>query len=182
MMPELIYRQHRIQEERRVSKSPLSILIVASLLIILLPQEIMAQEEKGGLSLRCTPSDHIRITAGSDKVLLLEVKNTGTKRIDDIVFSALKLEDWLIEFKPERIASLSSEESVIVDVTIKPPHKTAERTHQITLRADSITADRAISIRIWVESPKRMWLLIGGILAVVVVAVFVIIFLRFGRQ
>jgi uncharacterized membrane protein len=163
--------------------SCLAILLVASFLAVLLLQTAAAQEEKEDLSLRLVSrSNYAEITAGKTKVLLLEVKNTGNKAINDIELSALQPEGWIVDFEPGRIASLNPADSEVVKVTIETPPKAAKERHEILLRADSIAVHRAISVWMTIEAPEGTWLWVGGVLAAVVVAGFVLIFLRFGRE
>jgi len=143
----------------------------------------MAQKEKEALSLRLVSrSYHVQITAGKNKALLLEVKNTGNKTINDIELSALQPEGWIVDFEPDRIASLNPAETKVAQVTIETPPKSAKETHEIILRADSIAVHRALSVWMTVEAQEGMWLWVGGILATLVVAGFATIFLRFGRK
>ncbi len=161
----------------------LAVLLVGSVLAVLLPQTAMAQAEKEDLSLRLVShSNYAEITAGKTKVLLLEVKNTGITAVNDIELSALQPEGWIVDFEPDRIASLNPANSGVVKVTIQTPPKSAKERHEIILRADSIAVHRAISVWMTVEAAEGMWLWVGGILAVLVAAGFVVIFLRFGRE
>jgi uncharacterized membrane protein len=158
----------------------LAVLLVGSFLAVSLPQAAMAQED---LSLRLVShSNYAEITAGKTKVLLLEVKNTATKTINDIELSALQPEGWIVDFEPERIASLNPSNSEVVKVTIKTPPTSAKERHEIILRADSIAVHRAVSVWMTVEAPEGLWLWVGGILAALAAAGFVVIFMRFGRE
>ena len=159
----------------------LAVLLVGSL--GLFPQTAVAQRQQDSLSLRLLSNDYYtEITAGESKVLLLEVKNTGSNTVDDIELSAIPPESWTVDLEPARIASLNPEESLVVEVTVKTPATSERERREIILRADSAAVHRAISAWMTVEPPEGRWLWIGGILAVLVVAGFVIIFMRFGRD
>ena len=161
----------------------LAVLLVGSFLVVLLPQTAKAQEEKEDLSLRLVShSNYVQITAGKNKALLLEVKNTGNKAINDIKLSALQPEGWIVDFEPERIASLTAANSEVVEVTIQTLPESAKERYEIMLRADSIAVHRAISVWVTIEAQEGKWLWVGGILATLVVAGFVAIFVRFGRK
>jgi uncharacterized membrane protein len=161
----------------------LAVLLVGSFFAGLFPQTAMAQQEKEDLSLRLLSHNYYtEITAGKTKVLLLEVKNIGGKAIHNIELSALQPEGWMVDLEPDRIASLDPEDSIVVKVTVETSPKSAKDSYEIILRADSIAVHRAISAWMTVEAPEGMWLWVGGILAALVVAGFVVIFMRFGRE
>ena len=161
----------------------LAFLLVGSVLAGLLPQTALAQAGRQDLSLRwVSSSNYAEITAGETKVLLLEVKNSGTEAIREIELSALPPEGWVVGFEPDRISSLNPADSIVVKVTIDTPPKPAQERHEILLRADSVDVHRAISVWMTVEGREGMWLWVGGILAAVVIAGFVLIFIRFGRD
>ena len=70
----------------------------------------------------------------------------------------------------------------MVKVTIETPAQPARESHEVILRADSVDVHRAISVWMMVEGRQGTWLWVGGLLAVVVIAGFVLIFVRFGRD
>jgi uncharacterized membrane protein len=161
----------------------LAVLLAASLLADLFPQTALAQGEKDALFLRLLSRDtYTEITAGESKVLLLEVENIGNNVLQEIELSALSPEGWRVDLEPARITSLSPAESTVVQVSIQTSPKSEVERHEIILRADSATVHRAISAWVTIEPPEGRWLWVGGILAAVVVAGFVVIFMRFGRD
>jgi hypothetical protein len=70
----------------------------------------------------------------------------------------------------------------VVKVSIQTSPKSAKERYEIILRADSATVHRAISAWVTIEAPEGRWLWVGGILAALLVAAFVVIFVRFGRD
>jgi uncharacterized membrane protein len=161
----------------------LAVLLAASLTAGLIPQTALAQQQKVDLSLRFLANDYYtEITAGETRILLLEVKNTGSKAIDNIELSVLPPEGWTIGLEPDRIASLNPADSQVIKVTVQTPSKSAKERHEIILRADSTAVHRAISAWMTIEPPAGRWLWVGGILAALVAAGFVVIFWRFGRD
>jgi uncharacterized membrane protein len=161
----------------------LALLLLGSLRAGLLPQTALAQGGREDLSLRLVSrSNYDEITAGESKVLLLEVRNTGTQTLDEIELSALPPQGWRVEFEPDRIVSLNPENSIVVEVRIETPLEPAQERHEIILRADSADVHRAISVWMTVEGRKGTWLWVGVLLAAVAIAGFVVLFVRFGRD
>ena len=161
----------------------LAVLLVGSVLAAVLPRVALAQDGRQDLSLRLVSrSNYAEITAGESKVLLLEVENIGTVAIDEIELSALPPEGWRVEFEPDRIVSLKPENSIVVEVTIETPSQSTQGRHETILRADSATVHRAISVWMTVEPREGTWLWVGIVLAAVVIAGFIVLFIRFGRD
>jgi uncharacterized membrane protein len=161
----------------------LVVLLATGLTAGLFTQTAWAQQQKQDLTLRFLADDYYtEITAGETQVLLLEVRNIGSQAIRDIELSSLPPEGWTIDLEPDRIAALNPADSQVIEVTVQTPSRSGKERHEIVLRADSASVHRAISAWITVEPPAGRWLWVGGILAVVVVAGFVVIFVRFGRD
>jgi len=177
----------RFQKQSKVNPAGtiplLAVLLAAGLMAYLFPQTAMAQSQRDYLSLRLLSHDtYTEITAGETKVLLMEVENIGDNAIRDIELSALSPEGWRVDLEPARIPSLNPADSTVVKVSIQTSPKSAQERHEIILRADSATVHRAISAWVTIEAPEGRWLWVGGILAALVVAAFVVIFVRFGRD
>jgi len=163
--------------------SLLALLLLGSLWAGLLPQTALAQGGRSDLSMwLVSHSNYDEITAGESKVLLLEVKNTGTRAIQDVELSALQPEGWRVSFEPDRIVSLYPENSIVVEVRIETPPESTQSRHEIILRADTDAVHRAISVWMTVEARQGKWLWVGVVLAAVAIAGFVVLFIRFGRD
>ncbi|MFC2011409.1 NEW3 domain-containing protein [Chloroflexota bacterium] len=161
----------------------LFLVLIAGLTTILSPQPILAQEEKIGLSLSLVSGRYYtEVTAGENVTLFLEVRNTGNKTITNIRLSSIKTKGWVVTFKPGTIDYLSPENFQTLEVNIKPGDKTAEGNYKVTLVADASETRRVLDIWLTVEVPEGYWLWIGGIILLVVVAGFIIVYLRFGRE
>ena len=98
------------------------------------------------------------------------------------MLSSIKREGWVVDFKPGKIDYLGPGNFQTVDLNIRPPDRTDEGWYEVTLIAESDEIRKVLGIRTTVEAPKGYWLWIGGILLLVVVAGFIIVFLRFGRH
>ena len=154
------------------------------LMLILSPGTVLAQEEKIDLTLRLVNGGYYNeVEAGKDNIFFLEIRNIGNRAITNIRFSSVKPEGWIIDFKPGNIDYLGPGNFQTVDVNIKPPYKTTEKRYRgVTLIAESNEIRKVLGIQTTVEAPKGYWLWIGGIILLVVIAGFIVVFMRFGRQ
>jgi len=149
--------------------------------ILLVPQPTLAQERKIDLTMRLVSHwSHIEVTAGKDNTFFLEISNIGSKAITDIKLSSDKPEGWVIDFKPERIDSLSPGSLQTVDVNIKPPGNAARGEHEVNFTAKA-NEMRKVQ-KYWVTVKTALWLWVGVGATLVVVAAFVFIYMRFSRQ
>ncbi|MFC1967959.1 NEW3 domain-containing protein [Chloroflexota bacterium] len=168
-----------------VAKRVLCLSLLAAILVTLLglPGLLGAQEDKVDLSLRLLPEYYYReVIPGQDNTLFMEVRNNGNKEITNIKFGSDKPEGWLVEFRPGNINYLGAGSSQGVDVNVIPRHDTGRGEYSLALLAEANETRTATSTMLRVESGSGLWLWVGVGLAALVIAGFVIIFLRFGRQ
>ncbi len=159
------------------------LLCVMGLMLILSPSMVLAQEEKIGLTLRLVNGRYSNeVEPGKDNIFYLEIRNTGNRALTNIRFSSVKPEGWVIDFKPGNIDDLGPGNFQTVDVNIKPPDKTTEERYKVTLIAESNEIRKVLGIQTTVEAPEGYWLWIGGIVLLVVIAGFIVVLMRFGRQ
>jgi len=153
------------------------------LMLILPPGTVLAQGEKIDLILRLIPGDYYKkVTPGEENILYLEIRNAGSKPITNIRLSSDEPEGWVVEFKPMSVGYLGASSFQTVDVSIKPPSNAARGEYRINLIAEASGTRKIISTILRVETTTSIWLWIGAAVAAVVVAGFIIIYLRFGRQ
>jgi uncharacterized membrane protein len=158
-------------------------LSIVCLVTIMLPLPLMAQEVKVDLALTLIPDNYYtRVKAGQDNKSFLEIRNTGNKAVTNIRLSADIPEGWAIQFKPDKIDYLGYGGVQTVDVNIRPPGKTAEGEYRLNLIAEGSEIRKVSSILVTVRTPTAFWLWVGAIAGVIVIAAFIFIFLRFGRQ
>jgi uncharacterized membrane protein len=150
---------------------------------ILLPLQVFAQEGKADLTLTLFPSDYgNKVTPGKDNMLFLKIRNTGTKAITNIKLSAYKPEGWIIEFRPGEIRYLGYTSVQTVDANIKPGEKTKNEQYSVNFIVEATEIRKVKSIWVTVETRTSFWIWIGVILACIVIAGFVFIFLRSHKQ
>jgi len=157
-------------------------LLIVGLVTILLPRLTLAQEGKIDLVLRLVSGRfNNEVTAGKDNTFFLEIRNTGSRDITNIRLSSEKPEGWVIEFKPETIDYLAPGTLQTVDVNIKPDGKTAKGEYRVIFIAEANEIRKVESIWLRVESAS-FWPWVGAIVGAIVVAAFIIVYIRFGRQ
>ena len=157
----------------------LFLLLIGLVTVFSLPA--LAQGEKTDLTLRLVGNYYSEVKAGKDNNFFLEVRNTGTRAITNIRLSADKPEGWVVEFRPGAIDYLGANSVQTVDVNIKPAAKANKREYSLTLIAEANEIRRVESVWVRVASASY-WLWVGVIVAAIVVAGFVVIFIRLSRQ
>jgi uncharacterized membrane protein len=158
-------------------------LLLVGLTAILSPCAILAQAEKVDLTLRLVSDSYYnRITAGKDKTIFLEVGNTGNKGVTNIRLYADLPEGWTVEFRPGLIDYLGPGSFQAVDVILRPAGNAVEGEYTVALIADANETRRVTSIFVRVESASLFWVWVGAGVAALVIAGFIFIFIRFGRQ
>jgi len=159
------------------------LLCVMGLMLILSPGTVLAQEEKLDLILRLIPGDYYKeVTPGEENILYLEIHNAGNKPVTNIRLSSDEPEGWVVKFKPMSVDYLGASSFQTVDVNIKPPSNATRGEYRLNLIVEASETRKVISTFLRVETATSIWLWVGVAIAAVVVAGFIIIYLRFGRQ
>jgi uncharacterized membrane protein len=128
-----------------------------------------------------TPGYNNQITAARTNSMPVTLKNTGTGELSNIRLSAENPPGWAIDFNPAVISSLAPGSSIDVEVNIKPPASSARNYFQVVFNARANEAQAMTSIGIGVSGPSGTWAWVGGVIGFLVVAGFVIIFIRSNR-
>jgi len=144
---------------------------------------LFAQEDKVDLSLRLLPGYYYKeVVAGENTALFMEVRNNGNTAITDIRLTADKPEKWEVDIIPDSISYLSAGSSQTVDISVVPDQNSPNGEYTITLLAEATETRTAVSTTLRVKSDTSFWQWVGIGVAALVVAGFVIIYLRFGKQ
>jgi uncharacterized membrane protein len=150
---------------------------------VLWPCSMLAQPEKTGLILNVVPDGYYsRITAGQEKTIFLEVWNNGYTELTNIQLSADFPKGWAVEFSPGLIDNLTTGSSQTVDVLLRPAKDTEKGEYNVTLIADANGTHRVTSVYVRVESTSLFWVWVGAGIGALLVAGFILIFLRFSRE
>ncbi|NLK05758.1 MAG: alpha-galactosidase [Spirochaetales bacterium] len=120
--------------------------------------------------------------AGKEKVLDLEIKNTGTAAADHIELASYTPSNWTISYNPAVIESLAAGESTSVKATLKPSSEALNGDYSLTLKANSKNAGNVSEqFRITVRT-SSVW----GIVSIVIIALAAVLLVfaikKFGRR
>lgn len=177
----MVRRQAKSVTDARVVS--LVLLLVVGLMALSSSRSVLAQEEEIGLTLRLVPYRYRNeITVGEGNIFFLEIGNRRDKAITNLRLSSVAPEGWVIDFKSGEIDYLAPGNIQTVDVNIKPSVGTVKGDYKVTLIAESNESRRVLVIWTTVKTLGRVWLWVGGTLLFLVVAAFIIIYVRFGRH
>ena len=161
----------------------LLMLMVTVLLYLGSPAVLVAQEGKQDLSLRLLYDYYYKeVTRGKDNALFMEIRNYGTNEVTNIRFISNKPTGWSVEFNPESLDRLGAGSSHTVDIKVIPPGHTEKGEYNVTFIAEANETRTAASTMLRVEGGTSIWLWVGVGVGVLILAGFVVVFLRFGRQ
>ncbi len=123
-----------------------------------------------------------RAYAGKKTPLKLIVQNTGSAPAHNIELSASQPSGWTVEFEPQRIAEIQTDQEVEVTANIQPAEQAVAGDYIVTIRArpEGGTSESA-EFRITVLT-STLWGIVGVALIAVAVAVVGLAVMRFGRR
>ena len=121
------------------------------------------------------------IIAGREKMVELQLNNTGSTELIDIKLSQAAPVDWEVRFEPENISSLLPGESATAKAYIKASGKAIAGDYVVSLKAQTPEASDSADFRITVET-SALWGWIGVLIIALVVAGIYYLFRRYGRQ
>jgi uncharacterized membrane protein len=121
------------------------------------------------------------ITAGKEKRVELQVRNTGSADLTDIKLSASKPANWDVTFDPENITRLGSGESTYVYATIKADKKAIPGDYVTTLHSRTPEASSNASFRVTVKT-GMLWGWIGILVILIAMAGVFYLFRKYGRR
>jgi uncharacterized membrane protein len=131
-----------------------------------------------------TPTGNLatEATTGKENHFTINVVNSGTAAIDELVLFSSAPSSWVIAFSPAKIDYLAAGQTQQVDVVITPTRgKTINGDYLITFEADNGTNIASMDVRVTVETPSILgWL--AFIMVIVVIAGLVVLFVKLGRR
>jgi uncharacterized membrane protein len=157
-------------------------LLVVGLTAVLWPCSILAQAEKTDLTLNIVYDGFSNLKAGEERTMFLEVGNTGNRELTDIRLTADSPEGWTVEINPQVIDKVAPGSFQTVDIKLKPAGNAAKGDYNIAVIGQANETRRVTSIYLRVESSSLFWVWVGAGVAALLIAGFVIIFMRFGRE
>jgi uncharacterized membrane protein len=121
------------------------------------------------------------LTAGENKKIELDVKNTGSAELKDIKLSATSPVDWSVTFEPSQITRLNAGESVRVIASIKASSKAIVGDYMTRMEAKTPEATSTAEFRVSVKASLLAgWL--GILIIVIAVGSVVFLFRKYGRR
>jgi hypothetical protein len=149
-------------------------------------REALARSGAGFLRLTLIPrgTGQIDVTArslfaeiqvGQTAASTLTVRNTGTRRLDNIRLRADSPTGWKVTFTPAQIASLGLHEEITAQMAIQPPADVAVGDYEVRIKTECYAYDRRVPsedkvFRVSV-TPKSSSLLLGLLLGVLALGV-----------
>lgn len=121
------------------------------------------------------------ITPGGDKVIELEVKNTGTSSLKDISLSSNTPPEWNVEFEPANITSLEPGESATVKARVTASDNAIAGDYVVEMSAGSPEISSDASFRISVKT-SMLWGWVGVLMIGVVIAGMIFLVRKYGRR
>lgn len=159
------------------------LLMVVGLIIVALPGQILAQDNKVELTLRLLPGYYYsEVTPGESKTLYLEIENSGDKAITNIELFSDKPKGWTVDFEPEHIDYLAADSHQSIDVHVVAGTDTVKDDYTLTLIAEADQTRAVTSTVLRVENAFSPWRWIGLGVGVLVIVLFVVLYRRFGRE
>jgi len=121
------------------------------------------------------------ITAGKEKMIELQINNTGSSELEDIKLSHSAPVDWEVRFEPKIIESLLPGESAAVNAYIKSSDKAISGDYVVNIQAQTPEVSDSADFRITVKT-SALWGWVGVLIIALVGAGIYYLFRRFGRQ
>ncbi len=148
---------------------------------LLLPQNAAAQEKHALVMSFVNTGYQLELSAGRDNHYSLELRNFGREALTNIQLDADTIEGWSIEFSPDVVPSLGPGNVRLVDVYFHPTSTTQRRVQHLRIIATSGDYQMIQGYELRIKSaPVVLWVVIG--ILVVVVAAFILIFVKIGRK
>ena len=121
------------------------------------------------------------ITAGKEKMVELQLNNTGSAELIDIKLNQSAPVDWEVTFEPENVDSLLPGESATVKAHIKSSDKAIAGDYVVSLQVQTPEVSDSADFRITVKA-SALWGWIGVLIIALVGAGIYYLFRRYGRQ
>ena len=130
-----------------------------------------------------TPNGLLSVSTerGQKASVTLLVQNKGSAAQREIKFSALKPENWKVEFKPEKIENLEAGGIKQVEMTMIPAERALIGDYSVSVQVDGEKANDNVEFRVTIRAASK-WAWIGVGIIVLVVLGLTVMFRILGRR
>ncbi len=122
-----------------------------------------------------------RVTAGDEKRIALQIKNTGSAELRNIKFSSSSPNNWDVIFDPQQMDKLEPGKTVQVFATIKSDRKAIAGDYVTNIEAKTPEASARVSFRVSVKT-SMLYGWIGILIIGAAVGGVVQLFRKYGRR
>ncbi len=130
-----------------------------------------------------TPSGLVstKITAGNDKRVELEIKNTGSSELTNIELSASKPSEWDVVFDPKEVERIEPGSAEKIFATIEAPRSAIAGDYVTKFNAETPEVTKDVSFRVTVRTSMLIgWL--GVVIILVAIGIIYYLFRKYGRR
>jgi len=124
-------------------------------------------------------SDHV--TAGANKKVEFEIKNTGSADLDNVELKASKPKKWNVSFDHKKIEKIAPGKTETVYATILADKKAIPGDYVTQIEAKTPDVKSSVSFRISVRTPVTVGL-IGIVIIILVLLGIIALFRKYGRR
>lgn len=121
------------------------------------------------------------ITAGDEKKIELEIRNTGSSDLKGIEMSASKPADWDVTFEPTKVETLTTGASTQVTATVKASRKAIPGDYVVKMTARTPETSSQADFRISVRT-SMIWGWLGILVIAAVLGGVYYLFRKYGRR
>lgn len=121
------------------------------------------------------------ITAGKDRRMEFEIRNSGSSTLEDIRMSHSSPYDWEVSFEPERVESIAAGDAEIVVARIISSDQAIPGDYVTSITASTPEATSSAHVRVTVKT-SMLWGWIGILIITAVIVGIAILFRKYGRQ
>lgn len=120
--------------------------------------------------------------AGKEKVLDLEIENTGNAEAENIELSSYTPSNWTVSYEPSEISSLKAGETVTVKAVVTPSSEALTGDYSLTLNAKSDNAGSASEkFRVTIRT-SSLWGVVSLVIIAAAAVLLVLAVKKFGRR
>ena len=130
-----------------------------------------------------TPNGLLSVSTerGQKASVTLLVQNKGSAAQREVKFSALKPENWKVEFKPEKIESLEPGAIKQVEITMTPAEQALIGDYSVSVEVEGEKSNEDVEFRVTIRAASK-WGWIGVGIIVLVVVGLTVMFRILGRR